>query len=98
MNIKEVDRMAKEKIEVEKEKKPTENNELAVKILDVMETLHNNGVTETNSTVLRDKVGTKNRADIRRVMKKLASDGKVVISQKTEGKRRRYTYKLKEEV
>ena len=84
----------KKKNEVQEKAKPTENNELAVKILGVMETLRNNGVAETNSTVLRDKVGTKNRAVIRRVMKGLVKQGKVVISEKTLGKRKRYVYRL----
>jgi len=77
-----------------KKKEAQKNNELAVKILAVMETLRRNGVTETTSTVLRDKVGTKNRAVIRRVMKGLKKAGKVVISEKTHGKRKQYTYKL----
>lgn len=74
--------------------KPTKNNELAIKILDVMRTLQVNGVTEATSTTLRDKVGTKNRSAIRRVMKLLAKEGKVVISEKTVGKRKRYYYRL----
>jgi predicted transcriptional regulator len=78
----------------EAEKKPTKDNELAVKILAVMADLRRNGVTETNSTTLRDKVGTKNRAVIRRAMKGLAETGMVVISEKKVGKRERYTYKL----
>lgn len=84
--------MAKEK----KEKKPTRNNELGTKVLGVMETLRGNGVVEVTSTVLRDKVGTKNRAVIRRTLKGLAQQGKVVISEKTFGKRKQYVYKLKE--
>lgn len=89
--------MAKEKKEVKNQKKPTKNNELAVKILGVMETLRNNGVTETTSTVLRDKLGTKNRAVVRRVMRGLVEQGKVVISEKTHGKRKQYFYRLKEQ-
>ena len=77
-----------------KKKEAQKNNQLAVKILTIMETLRSNGVTETNSTVLRDKVGTKNRAVIRRVMKGLGKQGKVVISEKTHGKRKRYSYRL----
>lgn len=88
--------MAEKKVKEKKSKveKPEKNNELAVKILGVMETLRNNGVTETTSTVLRDKLGTKNRAVVRRVMKGLAEQGKVVISEKTVGKRKQYIYKL----
>lgn len=76
------------------EKKAKPNNELAVKILEVMKTLQANGIEETNSTVLRDKVGTKNRSAIRRVMKLLEKNGKVLISEKTVGKRKQYTYRL----
>ena len=79
-----------------KKKSKTKNNELAAKILAVMETLRSNGITETNSTVLRDKVGTKTRTPIRRVMKMLAEDGKVVIGEKEVGKRKQYVYKLAE--
>lgn len=77
-----------------KKKSKTKNNELAEQILTVMEALQENGIVETNSTVLRDKVGTKNRSAIRRVMKMLAKDGKVVIGQQTTGKRKQYTYRL----
>ena len=76
------------------EKKPTKNNQLATKILAVMGELRRNGVTELNSTTLRDKVGTKNRAVIRRAMKGLAEAGMVLISEKMHGKRKRYTYSL----
>ena len=83
--------MAKKEAE---KKKPTKNNELAVKILGVMADLRRNGVKEVNSTVLRDKVGTKNRAVIRRLMKGLVKQGKVVRSEKVHGKRKQYIYKL----
>ena len=86
--------MAKKEVKEKKSKAKTKNNQLAVKILDVMETLRNNGVAEATSTVLRDKLGTKNRAVVRRVMKGLAEQGKVVISEKTLGKRKQYTYRL----
>ena len=78
--------MAKKEVE-----KP---NELAVKILGAMETLRSNGIVEVTSTVLRDKLGTKNRAIIRRTMKGLVATGKVVISERKHGKRRQYLYKL----
>jgi len=80
--------------EVKKDKKPKANNELAVKVLGVLEVLQKNGVAETTSTVLRDKLGTKNRSVIRRVMRGLAQQGKVVISEKKFGKRKQYVYKL----
>ena len=86
--------MAKKEEKKLKEAKPSKNNELAVKILAVMADLRRNGVAEINSTTLRDKAGTKNRAVIRRAMKGLAKQGKVVISEKAHGKRKRYIYKL----
>lgn len=89
--------MAKKEVKKSKEdkhKKATKNNELATKVLGIMKTLQANGVTETNSTVLRDKVGTKNRSAIRRAMKLLAKAGMVVIAEKKAGKRKQYIYKL----
>ena len=76
------------------EKKSTKNNELTAKILGVMETLRGNGVAEVNSTTLRDKVGTKNRAVIRRVMKGLIKQGTVVRTEKAHEKRKQYSYRL----
>lgn len=80
--------------EKEKKEKPSKNNELAVRILGTMEALRRNGVKETTSTVLRDKLETKNRAVIRRAMKGLVKTGKVVRSEKVHGKRKKYIYKL----
>ena len=60
--------MGKKEDKKPKEDKPSKNNELAVRILAVIGDLRRNGVTEINSTTLRDKVGTKNRAVIRRAM------------------------------
>ena len=79
-----------------KEKEPTKNNELADRILEVMQRLKANGVMETNSTTLRDKLKTKSRGEIRRAMKLLEKDGKVIIGQQTAGKRKRFTYRLAE--
>ena len=84
----------KEVKEKSKAEEPTKNNELAVKILGVMETLRSNGIVEVTSTVLRDKVGTKNRAIIRRTMKGLVKTGKVEISERKVGKRKQYLYRL----
>ena len=56
-------------------------------------------VIETTSTLLRDKLGLDKetgRDQIRRVMRKLEKAGKVEIGQKTEGRRKRYTYRLRE--
>jgi len=87
--------MAKKEVKKEKSKtKPKKNNELAIKVLGVIEALQKNGVTETTSTVLRDKLGTKNRAVIRQVMRGLEKEGKVVISEKVVGKRKQYSYRL----
>jgi len=87
--------MAKKEVKKEKSKtKAKKNNELAIKVLGVMEALQKNGVTETTSTVLRDKLGTKNRAVIRQVMRGLEKEGKVVISEKAVGKRKQYSYRL----
>lgn len=87
--------MAKKEVKKEKSKtKPKKNNELAIKVLGVMEALQKNGVTETTSTVLRDKLGTKNRAVIRQVMRGLEKEGKVVINEKAVGKRKQYSYRL----
>ena len=87
--------MAKKEVKKEKSKtKPKKNNELAIKVLGVIEALQKNGVTETTSTVLRDKLGTKNRAVIRQVMRGLEKEGKVVISEKAVGKRKQYSYRL----
>ena len=72
-------------------KKPSE---LAAKVLKVMATLKANGIVETNSTTLRDKVGTKNRGAIRQVMKRLEKDGKVVTIEEKHGTRRQFKYKL----
>lgn len=76
-------------------KKPTEEQ-----VLSVMQTLTQNGVIEITSTVLRDKLGLdkeSGRDIVRRIMKKLEADGKVVISKKVfNGKRERYVYQLKE--
>jgi len=61
-----------------------------------MKTLRENGVPIT-STLLRDKLALdkeSGRDQIRRLMKRLEADGKVTISQKTEGKRKQYTYEL----
>jgi len=90
---KEVDSVAKK--EVEKPKgRPKKNNELGAKVLAIMEALRKNGVTETTSTVLRDKLGTKNRGVIRQVMRRLEKQGKVVIEKKEFGKRKQYVYRL----
>ena len=78
-------------------KKPTEA--LAEQIVDVMRKLKENGVVEVTSTLLRDKLGLdkeSGRDQVRRVMKKLEKDGKIVVEKKKVGeKKKRYVYKLK---
>lgn len=69
------------------------------RVLAQMKTLHKNGIKECTSTLLRDKLSLdkeSGRGKIRRAMKRLAKDGKVVISEKTAGKRKQYVFKLKE--
>lgn len=54
---------------------------------------------DVTSTVLRDRFGLDKEAgrdQVRRVMRKLEKAGKVTISMKIEGERKRYVYKLKE--
>lgn len=78
-------------------KKPSEL--LAEKALKIMQKLKKNGIKEFNSTLLRDKLGLdkeSGRDQIRRAMKRLEKDGKVVIEQKAvKGARKRYVYRLK---
>ena len=81
----------KEKVKEKEKKKP---NELHAKIIGVMQGLLANGVEETNSTVLMKKLKTKSRAPIRRAMKELADEGKVVIREEPHGKRKQYKYRL----
>jgi hypothetical protein len=65
-----------------------------------MQTLTQNGIIEVTSTVLRDKLGLDKEAgrdNVRRVMKKLETEGKIIIEKKAfNGKRKRYVYRLKE--
>ena len=87
--------MAKKEVKKEKSKtKPKKNNELAIKVLGVMEALQKNGVIETTSTKLWQEVGTKNRGAIRAVMRRLSKEGKVVIEEEKHGQRRQFKYKL----
>jgi len=75
-----------------KVKGPTEEQVLAE-----MKRLAGNGVVEFTSTLLRDKLELdkeSGRDQVRRAMKKLEKDGKVVISRKA-GKKGRYIYRLK---
>lgn len=80
-------------------KKSTEERVYAI-----MQAMAKNGTVEFSSTQLRDKLAgedvefqTKNgRGKVRRAMRKLAEDGKVVIEEKPRGKRKQYVYRLKE--
>ena len=85
--------MGKKKAEPETAKTGEED------VLKVMRKLTENGITEFTSTLLRDKLGLdkeSGRDQIRRVMRKLEKAGKVVISQKVQGKRKQYIFKLAE--
>ena len=76
------------------EKKPSEEE-----VLELMVKLKANGIVEATSTVLRDKLNLdkeSGRDIVRRLMKKLETDGKVIIAQKQQGKRKQYVYRLKE--
>jgi hypothetical protein len=95
INRKEVDRMAEKEVKPKAKGKPKKKaNDLAAKVLVVMKTLQENGVLETNSTFLRDKLKTKNRGAIRQVMRGLEKAGKVVKVDKPVGKRRQFVYRL----
>jgi hypothetical protein len=68
------------------------------KALAVMKTLRENDVPITN-TLLRDKLALdieSGRDHVRRLMRKLETEGKVKIEEKTVGKRKQYIYRLKE--
>jgi hypothetical protein len=87
------------------EKKETETNPTAEpstakhkpledKVLAVMKTLRENSVP-TTSTLLRDKLALdkeSGRDQIRRLMKRLAKDGKVAITEKKVGERKQCVY------
>lgn len=83
-----------ETVEPEKEKAvPIEEQ-----IVTVMKQLEANGIKEVISRLISDKLGLDKetgRGVVRRAMKALEKDGKVVISKK-EGAKRQYAYKLKE--
>ena len=70
-------------------------------VLAILEKLTENGVTEVTSRLISDKLGLepdKGRNLVRRLMKKLQKDGKVVIESKAvQGKRKTYIYRLKRE-
>jgi len=71
-------------------------------VLAVMEKLGENGIGEVTSRLVSDKLGfadaDKGRGRVRVLMKKLEKVGKVEIGEKEVGKRKQYTYKLKENV
>ena len=78
-------------------KKPSEV--LAERVYALMQKLKANGITEFTSTLLRDKLALSKESGrdmIRRAMKRLEKDGKVVIAVKEGAKRKQYVYKLVE--
>ena len=77
-------------------KKPSEV--LAEQVLVIMQKLKENGVEEVTSRLISDKLGLDKeigRSVVRRAMKALEKDGKVVIERKA-GTKRQYAYRLKE--
>ena len=93
------ERKPKEKKTTEKKatektiEKPT-TKELEERILSTLKELAENGVPVT-STVLKDKLGVKSRGAVRRIMQKLAKDGKVKVTEKANsGKRKQFVYTL----
>lgn len=79
--------------------KPTKKNaKIEGEVLVVMRVLAENGIAEVSSTLLRDKLGLKKggRGAVRRAMRKMEAEGKVVIGQKAIGKQKQFTYRLKE--
>lgn len=84
----------KEKKTTEKTTEKPTTKELEECILATLKELSENGVPVT-STVLRDKLSVKSRGAVRRMMNKLAKDGKVTVAEKANsGKRRQYVYEL----
>lgn len=76
--------------------KPTEP--LTEKVYAEMRRLNANGIKEVSSRLISDKLGLDKetgRGQVRRAMKKLEADGKVVSAVK-EGKKRQFVYRLKE--
>lgn len=66
-------------------------------VLGVLETLRTNN-TEATSPVIRDKLGLDKetgRDTVGRILRKLEKDGKVVISEKPNGKKKQYVFSLK---
>ncbi len=88
------------KAEVKAEVKAKENEKLLEeRVLGQMKLLAANGIKEFTSTVLRDKLNLdkeNGRDIIRKVMKRLKKDGKIITGEKTVGKLKRYVYSLKE--
>lgn len=71
----------------------------ALTIISLMKTLRENGITKVTSRLLKDKLGLDSehgRGQIRRLMRKLEAEGKVIISEKMVGKQKQYVYSLKE--
>lgn len=68
-------------------------------VLALMRKLTENGIVECTSSLLRDKLNLdkeSGRDQIRRLMRKLEKESKVIIGQKQQGKRKQYIFKLKE--
>jgi hypothetical protein len=76
-------------------------SDIDAEIYVAMKTLTKNGIKEFSSTVLRDKLnvgkdeGFMNRGRVRKAMKRLEAQGKVVVVEKVAGEGKRYVYTLK---
>ena len=71
----------------------------ALTIISLMKTLRENGITKVTSRLLKDKLGLDaehGRGQIRRLMRKLEAEGKVVIGERKKGMLKQYVYSLKE--
>jgi predicted transcriptional regulator len=84
-----------------KPEKPISDKRKALEeeVLNLMTKFAENGITEVGSRLVADKLGLepdRGRQQVRALMKRLEKAGKVVISQKQQGKRKQYIYTLKE--
>ena len=88
-----------EQVTTESEQAKATPEDQALTIISLMKTLRENGITKVTSRLLKDKLGLDaehGRGQIRRLMRKLEAEGKVIISEKTVGKQKQYVYSLKE--
>ena len=87
-----------EKEKTEKPKTAEPEKLLEERVYAQMKLLAANGIKECTSTLLRDKLALdkeSGRDQIRRIAKRLQTEGKVTISEKKVGERKQYVYALK---